>query len=107
VYPRVTEVRHLGNYRLAVSFEDGVEAHLDFAPLVERGGIFAPLREVATFASVRIDTVAETLVWPGGADICPDVLYHLATGAPLPGELPHRAATLVHVNRPGAKARTA
>jgi hypothetical protein len=104
VYPRATDVRHLGEYRLAVAFEDGVQAELDFAPMVERGGVFRVLKETATFAGVRVDPEAETLVWPGGADICPDVLYHLATGAPLPGELPHRAARLVRVSRPTARA---
>ncbi len=106
MYPRAIEVRYLGQYRLAVTFEDGIQADLDFSPMVERGGVFQTLKETATFAAVRIDSEGETLVWPGGADICPDVLYHLATGAPLPGELPHRAARLVRVTRSTAKAGT-
>lgn len=95
MYPRPTQVRSQGGCRLAITFEDGVRADLDFAPLVERGGLFAGLKDSAVFAQVRVDPEAETLVWPNGADICPDVLYHLATGAPLPGDLAWTAAKCI------------
>ena len=36
------------------------------------------------FRRVEVDREANTLVWPNGVDFCPDVLYHEATGAPLP-----------------------
>ncbi|HPD30416.1 MAG TPA: DUF2442 domain-containing protein [Phycisphaerae bacterium] len=90
-------MRSQGGYRLAITFEDGVRADLDFAPLVERGGLFADLKGIAVFAQVRVDPEAETLVWPNGADICPDVLYHIATGAPSPGEVAWTAAKCVRV----------
>ena len=32
-------------------------------------GVFAPLRDVATFAHVRVDSRAGTIVWPSGADM--------------------------------------
>ena len=38
-------------------------------------GIFAPLKEPEYFRSVRVDPEAGTIVWPNGADICPDVPY--------------------------------
>jgi hypothetical protein len=100
MYPRATEVSHLGDYRLMVTFEDGVRAQLDFAPMVQRGGIYASLADPQCFGRVRIDREAETLIWPGGIDVCPDVLYHLATGSPLPGELPQRPANLIRLERP-------
>ncbi|MDM8007329.1 MAG: DUF2442 domain-containing protein [Phycisphaerae bacterium] len=99
MYPRPTHVQMLGDGRLKVAFEDGVRAELDFSPLAERGGLFAELKDIALFARVLIDPEAETLVWPNGADICPDVLYHLATGAPLPGELAWAAAKCIHLTR--------
>jgi hypothetical protein len=105
MYPRAIEVKHLGDYRLEIIFEDGVRAELDFSPMVGRGGIFASLKDLDCFRQVNIDTEAETLVWPGGIDICPDVLYHLATNAPLPGELPHRAAHLVRLDRAAVKSQ--
>jgi hypothetical protein len=79
--PRVCDVQHLQDYQLRVTFTDGTVADLDFhSRFVGRGGVFRPLQEVATFAQVAVDTEAGTLVWPGGVDLCPDVLYAEATG---------------------------
>ena|SRR5438105_2114223 len=81
---RVTGVRCLHPYELRVEFSDGKSAVLDFSGLVRGPGLFAALADVPLFASVRVND-AGTLEWPGQLDLCPDVLYHVATGAPLPG----------------------
>jgi hypothetical protein len=99
MHPRPTAVAHLGEYRLLVTFQDGLRAELDFSPMVHWNGAFQALREPGTFSRVTIDREAETLVWPGEIDICPDVLYHLATGAELSGDLPRRAANVIRVDR--------
>ncbi len=36
------------------------------------------------FRQVRVDPEIGTIVWPNELDFCPDVLYHEATGTPLP-----------------------
>jgi hypothetical protein len=46
--------------------------------------MLAPLSDVDFFSRVQVDPEAGTLVWPNGVDFCPDVLYSLATGEPLP-----------------------
>jgi hypothetical protein len=85
VRPRVTAVRWLVEYRLELTFSDGSRGQVDFGPrVVGRGGVFAPLENPAFFRRVQVDPDAGTLVWPNGVDFCPDVLYHEATGAPLP-----------------------
>ena len=85
MFPRITGVNHVDNYVLALTFADGVQAELVFADkILGRGGVFAPLEEVAYFAQVKIDPDAKTLVWPNGVDLDPDVLYSEATGKPLP-----------------------
>jgi hypothetical protein len=99
MYPRPTAIRHLGQHKLHVKFQDGVAAELDFTPMIQWGGVFDTLRDPATFSRARIDAEAETIVWPGDIDICPDVLYHLATGSPLPGDLPKRAANVIKLER--------
>jgi hypothetical protein len=85
MFPRIQDVRHLHHYVLRLSFTDGTEAELDFAnKVVGRGGVIAPLADVAYFGRVTIDPEARTLIWPNGLDLDPDVLYAEATDTPLP-----------------------
>jgi len=89
MHPRVADVRHIEGYRLELTFADGVVAQLDFeTKIVGRGGVFKPLENIDTFRQVTVDKEAGTLVWPNGVDLCPDVLYSEATGAPLPTHEP-------------------
>ena len=73
----------LGNYRLHLRFEDGVEGVVDLAPHLSFLGVFAPLRDPAYFAQVRVDPELGTVAWPNGADLDPDVLYGRITGTPI------------------------
>ncbi|HEY3355159.1 MAG TPA: DUF2442 domain-containing protein [Polyangia bacterium] len=84
----VTGVRQVREYVLALEFSDGSAGQVDFRGWVTgRGGLFAPFDDPEFFKQVRLDPEAGTLVWPDGVDLCPDVLHHRATGAPLPGGL--------------------
>ncbi len=82
----IVEARHLGDHRLFLRFGDGAAGEIDLRPLLRFTGVFEPLRDPQYFALVRVDPDAGTLVWPSGADLCPDVLRHHLTGEPLPGE---------------------
>ena len=85
MFPRVTQVRHLGEYRLELSFTDGTTGELNLKErIVRRGGVFTPLADLAFFAQVKVDPEAGTIVWPNEVDFCPDVLYSLVTGRPIP-----------------------
>ncbi len=84
MFPRVKQVRHLGEYRLELSFADGTKGELDFEErIVGRGGVFGPLEDVSFFRQVKVDSEAGTIVWPNGVDLCPDVLYSLVAGKPI------------------------
>ena len=81
MFPRVSGVRHISNYKLELTFSDGTIASLDFEKrIVGRRGVLESLENVDYFAQVSVDREAGTLVWPNGVDFCPDVLYAEATG---------------------------
>jgi len=80
----VASVTPLPDRALALTFEDGVRATLSLDKIVKSyEGIFAPLLDDAFFRQVRVDQELGTVIWPNGADICPDVLYSFALGRPL------------------------
>jgi hypothetical protein len=80
----IVEVRVLGERRLRIRFEDGVEGDLDVSEHIPFDGVFADLRDPAYFARIRVEPDLGTIVWPNGADLDPDVLYALITGEPIP-----------------------
>jgi len=52
--------------------------------VIERySGVFAALMDDSFFRQVRVDHELGTIVWPNGADVCPDVLYSFASGRPI------------------------
>jgi hypothetical protein len=71
---RVVEVEHLGDFRLRLTFSDGLVRELDFDGVLE-GGVFEPLMNSAVFAQASVDAVAGTIAWPNGVDLDPDVLH--------------------------------
>jgi len=84
MFPRVKQVRHLGEYRLELTFTDGTTGEVDFRNrVVGRGGVFKSLEDVNFFKQVQVDPEAGTIVWPNEVDFCPDVLYSLVTGKPI------------------------
>lgn len=71
---RVVSFDAVAPYTLRVLFEDGSVQVIDFSPVLE-GELFGPLRDPELFNQVRIDSEADTLVWPNGADFDPATLY--------------------------------
>lgn len=78
---RIQSVVPLEDFNVTLTFTDGTERVVDLAPYLN-GPVFEPLkRDPETFRSVRVDDELGTIVWPNGADICPDVLYESLTPA--------------------------
>jgi hypothetical protein len=75
---KVVSVAPLGEYRIAIEFDDGVSATVDLADLAGEG-VFAAWRDPEFFRAVRIGDSGE-LVWGDQIDLCPDSLYLRATG---------------------------
>jgi hypothetical protein len=70
----VTYVEVVGDHRLHLGFEDGVEGEVDFSGRDWRG-VFQPLRDPSYFGRVHLDPELGTIVWPNGADIAPETLH--------------------------------
>ena len=73
----ITAVEVIGEYRLRLTFADGVVGEVDFAAR-EWHGVFEPLRDPAYFARVAVDPEGGTIAWPNGADMAPEPLYEEA-----------------------------
>ncbi len=90
---RVVNFEIVRPYTLRITFEDGAERVINFVPVLE-GYYYAPLRDLALFNQVRLDSKVHTLVWPNGADFDPATLYNWDQGDGI--ELAQRAAQWRH-----------
>lgn len=71
----VVNVECLKDYQLLLTFDNGERREVDIAALVPMDGVFEPLKDPGYFRRVRVEPDVGTIVWPNGADLCPDVLY--------------------------------
>jgi len=72
----VKAVEPLEGYKLRIGFTDGTSRVVNFEKDLE-GRLFGPLKDPGLFRQVRVED--GTLVWPNGADVCPDALYYEGT----------------------------
>ena len=69
---RIREAKPLDHYRVLLTLTDGRVVERDLEPLLV-GPVFAEIRnDEVRFREMRVE--GGTLVWPAGADLCPDVL---------------------------------
>ena len=92
--PGVKAARPLEPYVVRVVFTDGEVRDVDISPLLD-GPVFGPLIDHAMFERVEVDELGETIRWPTGADLDPDVMYGNA-----PADWP--SPVRVTVPQPGA-----
>jgi Protein of unknown function (DUF2442) len=75
--PGVKAAIPLDPFVVRVVFSDGEVRDVDIEPLLD-GPVFGPLRERGMFERVEVDELGDTIMWPTGADLDPDVIYGLA-----------------------------
>jgi hypothetical protein len=81
MFPDLKSVRYLRDYKLELTFTDGISGCIDFAPwIVGKGGVFVPLENKKFFAQVTVNHDIGTIVWPSDVDFDPEVLYSHVTG---------------------------
>jgi hypothetical protein len=82
----ITHVEVLHDHVVQLRFADGTTKTIDLGPYLH-GPVFTTIRDdPAVFASVRVDPDADTIVWPNGADLAPDVLYESRRSARMESE---------------------
>ena len=88
---RIREVMPMEGFRLRLTLTDGSIVERDIADLL-MGPMFEPIRkDTAAFRQVTVES--GTIVWPNGADLCPDVLIWGGT-PPKSSALPPQSLTL-------------
>ena len=76
MFLHVTDVRYLEDYKLELSFNDGVIKEVDLKDELY-GEVFESLREVEYFKQVVVNEETNTIEWPNGADFAPEFLREI------------------------------
>ena len=71
MFIHVTQAKYLENYKVWLSFNDGVEGEIDLASELY-GEVFIPLKDKNFFKSFTLE--GHTLSWSNGADFAPEFL---------------------------------
>lgn len=72
--PDITEVEPVSRGVLRIVFSDGLLGEVDVLARM-RGPVFECARSEAGFTEARLDAETGTVLWPGSADLVPDVLH--------------------------------
>jgi hypothetical protein len=63
------------NYILELKFRTGEVRLLDMKPYIQEGGVFGRLRDKGKFREVEVQHDMGGLIWPSGADFCPNTAF--------------------------------
>ena len=87
----VTKITYKGGYCYHIVFDDGTSGDVDFTEYLDKGPMFAPLRDLDFFKQARIE--GGTISRPNGADIDPESLYEKVETTEPPAARARRKAT--------------
>jgi hypothetical protein len=76
MFLHVNKVKYLGDYKLQLTFNDGMVMGVDLQDELY-GPVFEPLKNVQLFQQVSVNPETNTIEWPNGADFAPEFLREL------------------------------
>jgi hypothetical protein len=76
MFLHVTDVTCLDDYKLRLTFNDGVTKEVDLQDELY-GEIFEPLKNIELFKQVAVNPDTNTIEWPNGADFAPEFLHEI------------------------------
>ncbi len=76
----ITSAEPQGATLLALTWSDGVQAHIDLADVL-KDRAFAALADPAQFAQARIGEWGQSVEWPGGVELGAETLWLATLGA--------------------------
>jgi hypothetical protein len=76
---RPIKVVALPEFRIRITYSDGVEGIIDLSANVGKG-VFAPLRDPVFFRQVYVGQFGQ-IAWSNDIEICPDAAYQDITSA--------------------------
>jgi hypothetical protein len=71
----VIKAGYVRDYKVMVEFEDGHSGIVDFAPYIQKGGVFAQFSDLSFFKRFSVSKALGTIVWDEQIDIAPETLY--------------------------------
>ena len=71
---RIIAIQAEPNSQLRLTYDDGEIITADFRPVINQGGVFAPLADPDFFLLAAIDAHGRAVEWPGELEFCADAL---------------------------------
>lgn len=71
----VMSADYVSGYVVRLKFRDGTAGEIDLSAELT-GPMFESLRKLENFRQFEVHPEFHTLVWPNGADLAPEFLYH-------------------------------
>jgi hypothetical protein len=62
------------DYKVRLDYSDGTTFLVNFASVIQEGGVFSTLADPEVFKQVTIGPRGRSICWPGEIDFCADAL---------------------------------